>query len=390
MKQIVSYELKKLFRNRLILFMLMLFSILNICHIFTDYQKYAAKEESYRSGYFAVYDAVSGPWDNDKIRYVIREYEKAKAVVDSGNYSTEPDQAGTHTGYVFGDYGLFEQIRNDMEKLWHYDSRMAALTEKAADNVAFYDQKGNRQQAKLNQKIAETYQNRKVTAFYDTWGLERYLKYDFSTLLILLLLIPMLSPLFSREHETGMHGLLQLTQNYRKLASAKMLAGITASVLVSLLFITEDFLAFRYLYHIRGLSQPVYTLPDFYDSPLSVSIRSYILINAALKTLCILVIGSICTAVSAAGKKEIIPFCAASAAALILLLTDAFLENPVLSVINPVTLFSCGKLFQDFQAVFVFGTPVYAFWLPVASAALEWFLFAAMTVSAGRIRAHQR
>ena len=39
MKQIVSYELRKLFRNRLILFMLLLFSILNICHIFSDYQK---------------------------------------------------------------------------------------------------------------------------------------------------------------------------------------------------------------------------------------------------------------------------------------------------------------------------------------------------------------
>lgn len=390
MKQIIAFELRKLFRNRLILFMLILFGILNLCRICSDHRRNTGGEKSYWNGRNAVYHEVSGPWDNEKIRYVLAEYEKAKAVIDAGGYSTEPDQPGTHTGFVFGDWGLFEQIRDDMDRRYHYDSTMADLTQKASENAAFYAQKGNSEAERRNQKIADTYQNRRVTAFYDTWGTELYLKYDFSTLLILMLMIPMLSPLFVREHESGMHALLRLTPDYRKLPYAKLLAGLIAVTLVSLFFFAEDFLTFRYLYQIRGLSQPVYSLPDFFYSPLTCSIGCYLLLNAALKLLGLLVLAGICTAVSAAVKHELIPFCCASAAALILLLADAFLDSTVLSVLNPVTLFWCGRLFRDFQTISVCGIPVFSFRMPVLAAALEWLLLSVLTVALGRLSVRTR
>lgn len=381
MRRIIIFEVKKLFRNRLILVMLVIFGVLNIYNIYSDYKEnIAAVGKGYYTAYFKVYEDVSGAWNNERIEYVIAEYEKAKAIVDAGNFSTEPNQPGTYTGYIFGDYGLFEKIKTEMETLYHYDGSMTELTQKAADNASFYQQKGNTYQARINQKIENAYQNRSVSAFYDTFGLMEYFKYDFSTLLILILLMPMLSPLFAKEHEIEMYGLLKITQNFRKLSVCKLLAGAIAICVVSLIFLLEDLLTFTYLYHISGFSQPIYTLSEFFYSPLAISISSYILLNAALKLLGFLVLGGVCIVVSSMVKNEIVPFCSSFAVTLILILTDAFIDSSVVSIFNPVTLFFCGKLFRKFQVVRIFGTPVYAFWLPIILAVLELILLAISTI----------
>lgn len=380
MRRIIFFELKKLFRNRLLLVMLALLSVLNVYHIYSDYAENVGTEKSYYDAYFNVYEDVSGAWDTEKIKFVVSEYEKAKAIVDAKKFSTEPDQPGTYTGYIFGDYGLFEKIKTEMEKLYHYDEAMADLTQKAADNAAFYQQKGNAYLAKVNQKIEKAYQNRNVSAFYDTFGLTEYFKYDFSTLLILILLIPMLSPLFAKEHEIEMYGLLKITPNFRKMSVCKMLAGAIAICFVSIIFLLEDLLTFTYLYHINGFSQPIYTLSAFFHSPLTVSISSYILLNAALKLLGFLVLGGVCMFVSSLVKNEIIPFCTSFAVTLILVVTDAFIEHDVVSIFNPVTLFSNGKLFREFQVTSIFEVPVYTFSLPIAAAVLELILLYTLTI----------
>ena len=390
MIRIIIFELKKLFRNRLTFIMLVILSILNIYHIYDDYAKDVGQEKQYYNAYFDVYEDVSGEWNAEKINFVTSEYEKAKAVVDTGNFSTESDQPGTHTGYVFGDYGLFNKIRTEMETLYHYDDAMEEITRKAADNAVFYQQKENPYLAKLNQKIESAYQNRSVSAFYDTFGLTEYFKYDFSTLLIMILLIPLLSPLFAKEHEIEMFSLLKLTPNFQKLSFCKLSAGAIAVCIVTLIFLLEDFLMFTYLYHISGLSQPIYTLSEFFYSPLTVSIGTYILMNAALKLLAFLVLGGICMAVSSVVKNEILPFCCSNAVSLILVLTDAFVENSVVSVFNPVTLLSSGKLFKEFHVISMFGTPVYIFWLPMLLAVLELIVLSILTImmSTNTIRRH--
>ena len=262
--------------------------------------------------------------------------------------------------------GLFEELRDEMDRLWHYDSSMADLTQRAADNTAFYTEKGNAYLAALNRKIANTYQDRRVTAYYSTWGLTQYLKYDFSTLMLLILMIPLLAPLFAGEHENGMHALLRLTQHAKQLPFCKLAAGAIAVCAVTALFLAEDFLMFSVLYHIRGLSQPVYSLPDFADSPLSCSIGAYLLINAAAKLLGFLVLGGFCAAFSAFTKRELTPFCISFAVLLCLVLADTFLENPVLAQCSPVTLLSAGKLFRDFQVIRIADRPISAYLLPLA------------------------
>lgn len=390
MKQMIAFELIKILRNRLLLFLLFLLSALNLYRIYSAYEKQTGNEPQFYQAYFQIYQDVSGEWNNDTIQYVISEYQKAKAVVDAGNYATEPNQPGTHTGYVFGDMNVFEQIKDDMDALYHYEKTMAELTEKAVENASFYAEKGNPEQAARNRMIAETYQGRKVNAFYDTWGLNLYFKYDFSALMVLILMIPMLSPLFAREHEIEMHGLLHLTPNAGKLPFCKLAAGMIAICAVSVLFFAEDFLAFQSLYHISGLSQPICTLDGYFYSPLYISIGAYILMNAALRILSFLVLGGICMAVSAVSKNELIPFGISIAATSLLVTVDAFLDHPVLTVCNPVTLLSGKKLFREFQTVSVFGTPIFAYILPIAASVLELLLLTVFTIRTGRVNRRQK
>lgn len=92
MKRIVSFELKKLFRNRFFLVALIILSGLNVYHIYNgDYANYVVTQESYYTAYFEVYDDVSGAWNTETIDKVIAEYEKAKAIVDAGKFPTEPN-----------------------------------------------------------------------------------------------------------------------------------------------------------------------------------------------------------------------------------------------------------------------------------------------------------
>lgn len=383
MTQIIVFECKKLLRNRLVLFLLLLFSTLNFYRIDSEYRRFTGADPDSHAAIvrtFQVYADVSGEWNNDTIRYVTEEYKKAKANVDAGNFSTEPNQPDTHTGYIFLDMNIFEEIRDEMDTMYHYENAMAALVEKAEENARFYDEKWNPELAAQNRLIAETYRGRKVTAFYDTRGLNAYFKYDFSVLLIMLLMLPMLSPLFAREHEIDMHGLLHLTQHAGRLPLCKLAAGMLAICAVSVLFFTEDFLAFRFLYHIRGLSQPVCTLDGFFYTPLNLSIGAFMLLNAALKTLSLLVLGTVCMALSAAAKKELIPFGISAAVIFLLVVGNAFLEGSVLQILNPVTLFSDKHLFRGFQTVSVFGKPCFRYVLPIAAAVPELLLLTAVTV----------
>lgn len=390
MKKIIVFELKKLFRNHLIIMMFLFLSVLNVYRIYSGYRDLVAQEPQYYNARFQEYARASGEWSNEKISYVLENYQKAKAIIDAGGYSTEPNQPGTVTGYVFGDYGLFGEIKNEMDTMYHYADTTSSITKKAADYAKFYTEKGNTFEAKRNRLIVQTYQNRNVNAFYDTSGLKAYFKYDFSTLLILVLLIPLLSPLYAREHELEMQGLLQITQNYPKMTVCKMIAGTSAVCIVSILFFIQDFAAFTILYRIEGLSQPVYTLPGFFYSPLNISITSYILCNAAFKILCFLVFGFLCMMISALVKNEVIPFCITLVTAAFLILADAFLNLPAISCFNPVTLLSSAKLFQEFSTVNICNIPIFSWILSFSAAVTECMILSVITFLICRYKTKQR
>ena len=90
-----------------------------------------------------IYAQVRGQWNPETLRFVIDTYRNAADVVASRSYSTEPNQPGTYTGYIFGDYNLFGELYDDMEYMYHYGETMRQTVEKAQENAAFYGEKHN-------------------------------------------------------------------------------------------------------------------------------------------------------------------------------------------------------------------------------------------------------
>lgn len=353
------------------LIMLLIMSILNLYNIYSDYSKNVHNEKNYYKAYFEMYDKVSGSWNKETIDYVVSEYERTKSIIDSGDFSTEPNQPNTYTGYIFGDYGLFEKIKSEMEMMYRYNDRSAEISAKAKENEDFYKLKNNQYLSKTNTKIQKSFQNREIEAFYDTWGMTEYFKYDFSTLMILIIIIPLLSPVFAKEHETEMYSLLKITYNFKKLSICKMIAGAMAVFIVSILFLAMDLGTFTLLYHIHGLSQPIYSLPDYLYTPLTMKISDYIILNSIIKIAGFMILGEICLLISSAVKNEVIPFIFSFIITLFLVIADAFADNYIIMSMNPVSLFSFGNQLKDFNFLRIMNTPVYSFWFPIISALLE-------------------
>ncbi len=210
----LSFELKKIVRNRLLLFLLVLLMAVNLSQIVSDFQMQYGEHDRLFEGKQSVYDAVEGSWDLATIEQVVTTKQKLDQLISGGDYSTEHNQSDTITGYLFSDAMLYEEVEAQMKSLYHYERTMTEHTQMTQENVAFYQSNDNAYQVNRNRLMADTYVGRSVSGYYAMEGMERYLQYDFSTLLILLLVLPLLSPIFAKEREIEMDGLLRLTQNY--------------------------------------------------------------------------------------------------------------------------------------------------------------------------------
>lgn len=89
-----------------------------------------------------------------------------------------------------------------------YSARMAERLKQEADNLNIYQSAGKQYMAAKSAYILQHYSDRSVSSFYlmDSW--ESLLAFDFSDLLILLLLVLGIAASFTREKETGMTMLL--------------------------------------------------------------------------------------------------------------------------------------------------------------------------------------
>ena len=60
--------------------------------------------------------------------------------ISSGDFSTDYDPENTETGYFYGDYSILETyFYNPIEYLVNYSRDNEQLTEKATENIKFYN-----------------------------------------------------------------------------------------------------------------------------------------------------------------------------------------------------------------------------------------------------------
>lgn len=292
---------------------LLLFLGVNLLKIYGDYRAgeirpVAANVNGMQEGYSEIYERACGPINEETAGFISSEYKRLVSLTADGTYSRKC-QEGTYSGYLFGDFYLFHKyFYPSMEYSVKYPAYMDSILEQAKQNLELYREKGNTADAAKSVYILKHYTGRSIPEFYKYDGWEALLTYDFSDLLILLLLILGIAPVFTREKETGMTLILSSSKRggWHLLLSKCGSGGLFASV-VTVLFSLENFLVFGVLCGFEGMYSPLYAIETYKHTPYTGTILSCYFLCSALKIMGFSIITLVPTLLSACCRKTLYP-----------------------------------------------------------------------------------
>lgn len=231
-------------------------------------------------------ERACGPIDSELLDYVIGETNRLSLMIATETFSRDYDP-DTYTGYILKDWIVFhDYISKNLKYAVGYDYVMQDVLRRAVENVDFYQRFGNERMARVNREIYRLYSNRHIPEFRNLYGIRYYLHYDFSSLIILLLLLLTLSPVFAGEKANRMNLLFPTyPDGGAALLGAKIAFVFLVTIAYSFWFYLVDLIGFSIFAHMQGFSLPLYAVQDFQFTPLRLTVFQYILLGFALKTL---------------------------------------------------------------------------------------------------------
>ncbi len=224
----------------------------------------------------------------------------------------------------------------------------------AYENIFFFNERKNYSEAKRNALIYKLYQNREIKSYNLTEWVEYYFKYDFSSLLIIIMIIVGLASSFSIETESGMNLLIKTSGAVYKTANAKLISACTYILLITIIFSLFDFFVVKYLCGADGFSNPLYSAYMFRYTPYNFSLLEAAVVCEAIRLLGFIVIGEITVLISALIKKTIPALCADFMITVLFMLCAD--KNSLM--INPINMLSPYRMLEKFDCRFIGGEPV--------------------------------
>lgn len=306
-------EARKGILRRSVLIALILFMCLDILKIGLDYRSGAIREvigntEGMQAGFAEIYNKAKGPITSETAEFLVNEYQRLSQAVADGTYSRKR-QEGTYSGYVYGDYYLLgSYFYPQMSYCVQYTTRMTERLEQESKNLKFYQSVGNKFMTAKSAYILQHYADRSISSFYlmDSW--ESLLKYDFSDLLILLLLILGVAANFTRERETGMTMLLSSSKHggWPMLAS-KCGTAVFYAIGLTLVFSLLNLMTYGVLFGFQGLDCPLYAIEAYQDSPFGGTVGQFYLLSCEMKALGFSVFSLLLLLLSACFQRTLYP-----------------------------------------------------------------------------------
>lgn len=347
-------ELRKMLSNRFLLMACAAFLIINGFHCWKEIQwEWKGLPTDNHAAAAQLYDTFEGRLEPEKLQQVVEEYNRLSEIIRRGQYSTQPNQSGTYTGYVYNDWQMFEALYAGLDYAYHYAGQIEIVVQKAKNNISFYQERQNTYEAARNSKIASHYQGRVITSYFRTDGWESYFMYSFSSLCTIFLVVFGTASLFCRDRELGMDSLLNVCRFGRwRVFTAKTGLALLFTLVVTTLFFLEDWALYAVRFAFCGYTNPIYSLPFMQYSPYSCSIGTYLLLSFGWKFLGALTVCMLSLFSSALFSHEL----AAFIGALALLLPGIVLKGG--SVGSWVTLFELAGTLTTMKTVSIFGLAV--------------------------------
>ena len=359
-------EARKVLKRRTILVGVVLLLALDIYNIVANE---ADTDYPADIGYWQIYGHIEGTMTNENISFVMSNYERLSALVASGEFEAEAPSGEFYTGYAFGDWVVFDKHRQEMERIFLYNSTIQALRSSAEENIAFYESVGNGYESKRSGLVAATYGTRILDHYYEMSGIHKYLSYDFSSLLIMFLLVLVACPVFAHERESGTDQVtMAAIKGRHRTALAKKHAVMSIALTLCLIFSLSDLVCFSIVSHLNGWTAPVYQVKQFGFSPLTMSVWQFAFVSFLLKCLGCAIISQIILFFSSLLKNTVAAF---ALSVLLFLLCVGLYGQSAFDLANPVSFLYSRDFLAAPSFANIHGMPVGRFQLVILAGIIE-------------------
>lgn len=387
MMRLIRFEFIKQFCKRSILVILVLFSMINLLKIHSEYKAYSYlsnenDERSWNAVYWQLYDEYSGEITARKINHLLDLYSPLAEATADMTASTATDNPNTMTGNLYSDRNLLDKYYvQPMQYFYGYQSAADKIAEKARENALLYEERGEDYEARKNVVIYRLYADRAISEYAYHEMYNYYLNYDFSTVLMLLLCLYGIVSTFVSEKETQMDMLLLTSVNGgKKTALAKIIAVTVFVWLVCLWFSLLDYIGFAASFHtFEGWNLPVYAIPNLAEAAVGINLLEYSLLSAVLKAVGAWTLGMLMLLLSTFWKNALIPFVLNLAACMTLMISGAsvaYSSSPWAKVLNPYSLLTNRILMGKTEFLNVASHPVLTYKVAVAFALIAGLVIA--------------
>lgn len=366
-------ELKKMFFTRHMLFLILIFFLVNGGRIILgsryDLDAIMRRSEK-KAGEFEAYEqALAGEMTAEKAHKVKEGHEAYFAALGTGEYDKENNY-----------YGLIYDLYRYQ---YDYAKQMQEFTNRAKENAELFDRLGNRFDAEKNRQIAGIYENRFIRNFYDCRDFKFLFSYDFSTLLILLLALAGSFRLFYMEYQNGTQQFLLTSVNGKKyIAFIKLGAYFFFLFVLIVVFSLEDVLLHAVLFRLNGWLNPVYSIPDYQFCIFSGNMLSYYLFLWILRYMAILSISVFFAFVSFLIQHYVIPifFNIFAVIFTILLSERSSFSFTFAMLLNPIRLMEPDGLARSYNSISLFGRPMPVLYAAFIAQIVLTIVFAALLI----------
>lgn len=373
MKDLLRYELKKLFTKRFLFIVILILLVANAFNIYNTYDRYHKNyNKEFSQAQWQIYKLVEGKLTQDKINKLV-DYK------NSLSSETKADKPIEYYINKDGDLAITEETLMKIKNAYQYSSSINELLQINDVQKSVLQEINNDYLLKEALLIENTYSKRTIDSFYNTEAYGTYFSYDFSSFLILMIIFFSTASLFSGEKETGMLSVIRSSKNGRiKLSLAKQWAVTINTVFISLVFFLCDFLMFLFCLRPRGMFSPLYAISSFEYSPLNISIFEFLLLTYTIKIFGFVIFSLISAVLSSVFDKSYMVFVADFAFLILLMFISAFKTGLLeyINLINPINLLTNRNMFAKFNVINIFGEPVFKFVVVIVCA-----VFFAITLS---------
>lgn len=354
--KIVYYEMRKSFLRISTLVILIIFSILNfiqadgVCSIYYG-KTYGQRKESY----FSLYNTVCGKITEDKIAPFRERAKELENEVSDMVFSTEYHPDLYYTGYIFGDFNLYNvDIAPEITYAATYPNISNKISQNAAECYNFYKSVGNKYEAEKYALAYGMYQHREIPEYRATNWTNLFFNNEFSSLLCIIMLIFGLSNSFTNERESGMYQLINSSGKLRATTLAKIASTAVLCLLLSVYFTACDLAAADVLLGVEGLDMPLYSAKIFQNSPFSFNFVAAIMMWILQRFLALFAISLIMLLGSKIAPNTLISIVINFGITLVMIILTVLSK----SIVNPINVLNASAYIYEFSVINIFGQPV--------------------------------